>query len=418
MQRGHFLVQTDTQTVPVAAVMDRAARVREASAGIQRVERDTDCTVRVRQLDKHYRTDHGAVHAVRSVSFEVPRGALVTLLGPSGCGKTTILRSIAGLESPESGEIILHGDTVFSSRQGINRSPAQRRIGMVFQSYAIWPHMTVYENVAYPLRMQRVPRAEEKQRTLEVLELVGLGHAAQRSATALSGGQQQRVAVARAIVSQPELLLFDEPLSNLDARLRKELRQEIRDVQRRLGLSALYVTHDQEEAMAISDIVIVLDQGVIVDEGGPADVYQRPGSLFSANFMGDGNFFDGTVVALQETLVRVQTSLGDLIVRQPETAASLALDEPVTLLARPEYLQLYPADTVVPGNTPSSVLPGIVRSSTFLGPFTEHQIVLENDQVVTVRTLGFSHWEPDQPAQLVIQAEQLVVFQHPEQAEA
>src|SRR5579875_3447206 len=241
----------------------------------------------IRNLTMTYRTAAGEHQAVKGVSLEIKQGQFYTLLGPSGCGKTTILRCVAGLEHPDGGEIQIGGRTVYS---GDNRTwvpPHDRNIGMVFQSYAIWPHMTVFENVAFPLTVSgRLERKAIERKTMEVLELVGLADTAKRSATALSGGQQQRVALARALVREPRVLLLDEPLSNLDAQLRERMRGEIREVQQKLGITAVYVTHDQSEALAISDLVMLMNQGNIVEMGQPQQIYRFPRAEFTANFIG------------------------------------------------------------------------------------------------------------------------------------
>src|SRR5680860_929153 len=205
--------------------------------------------IEVKDLLKTF--DGGKVRAVDEIRFQVPPGQVLTLLGPSGCGKTTTMRSIAGLEKPDSGEIKIGERTVYSASEKVNLRPNQREVGMVFQSYAIWPHMTVYNNVSYPLKGNRIPRATVKERTMRALRLVGLEELAARRAPNLSGGQQQRVALARALVAEPEILLLDEPLSNLDAKLRDTMRQEIRELQQKLGITTLYVTHDQTEALSL-----------------------------------------------------------------------------------------------------------------------------------------------------------------------
>ncbi len=225
------------------------------------------------------------------VSFEIADGELVSLLGPSGCGKTTTLRCIAGLETPESGRIEIDGETVFDSTRGIMVEPYNRSIGMVFQSYAIWPHLTVFENVAFPLRIRHRPTAEVERRVMQVLEMVGLAALRARSAQQLSGGQQQRIAVARAIVHSPAVLLFDEPLSNLDAKLRDRTRAEIRKLQRELNVATVYVTHDQAEALSLSDRILVMRDGAIRQAGSPQQIYGEPLDRFVADVVGAANFF-------------------------------------------------------------------------------------------------------------------------------
>ncbi len=243
-------------------------------------------TVSVTGLVKRFGATNAAVDGV---SFEVKTGKFVTLLGPSGCGKTTTLRMIAGLERPDAGEIRVGTRVLSSGNRGVFVPPERREMGMVFQSYAIWPHMTVFENVAFPLREKSVPRAEIRDRVMATLELVGLGDYASRPAPLLSGGQQQRVALARALVGNPQVLLLDEPLSNLDARLREQMRFEIRSMQVRLGITTIFVTHDQLEAMTLSDNVIVMNAGRIEQTGSPRQVYEEPTTRYVMDFLGQVN---------------------------------------------------------------------------------------------------------------------------------
>ncbi|TMC79009.1 MAG: ABC transporter ATP-binding protein [Chloroflexi bacterium] len=253
-------------------------------------------TLRVESLRKTFTAQRGAVRAVEDVSFTVEDARFFTLLGPSGCGKTTTLRCIAGLERPEAGTIRLDDDVL--SGDGRFVPTHARDIGMVFQSYAIWPHMTVFENVAFPLRVSEHPpsRAETRRLVAEALVLVGLEGLEERPAPQLSGGQQQRLALARALVRKPKLLLLDEPLSNLDAKLRQRMRIELRELQRRLGITTVYVTHDQGEALFLSHRVAVMQNGRIVQEGRPRDLYASPASAFVADFVGDATFLPGEVV--------------------------------------------------------------------------------------------------------------------------
>ncbi|MFC0531442.1 ABC transporter ATP-binding protein [Phytohabitans kaempferiae] len=389
---------TATQSAPLAEVAQAVNEVRVPSAP------ELAPMVSIVDLHKHYRTAEGDVHAVRGISFDVARGEFVTLLGPSGCGKTTILRSVAGLETPTSGEIFINQRVVFSSGRRIRLTPAQRQIGMVFQSYAIWPHMSVFDNVAYPLRRRKLPKAEITARTTEVLEMLGLAHAAKRSATKLSGGQQQRVAVARALVSRAELILFDEPLSNLDAKLRKEVRQEIRDLQQRLGITVLYVTHDQEEAMAVSDRILVLESGEIKDQGPPARVYSRPTDVFAANFVGESETLDGTVVDADDDHWLVQTGIGRLqVARQPHD--TVRVSETVVLTVRPEHLQLWEPAAA----TRTQTIPGSVRSASFLGPFAELVVELESGHLVTARVSGGAGAAPGAPVHVRIEPHHVVL---------
>lgn len=247
-------------------------------------------------LRNEYASPHGTVHAVQGVSFRVEPGNFYTLLGPSGCGKTTTLRSIAGLETPVSGCIQLGERMVFDGARNVNIPVHARGMGMVFQSYAIWPHMTVFDNVAYPLRYsksKRIPRSQVSERVHHVLELVQMSAMSNRKATALSGGQQQRVALARAVVHSPDVLLLDEPLSNLDAQLRKDMRVELKGMVEELGTTVIYVTHDQVEALAMSDRIAVMDGGKIIQEGAPPELYRSPVNRFVASFVGEMNLLKG-----------------------------------------------------------------------------------------------------------------------------
>ena len=238
----------------------------------------------------------GHDRAVDGVSFSVPRGRFLTLLGPSGCGKTTTLMSIAGLHRIDAGEIEVGGVAYTSAARRLFLPPEKRDIGMVFQSYAIWPHMTVAQNVAYPLEIRKFDPTEIKDRVSEVLRLVGLGKMAGKVATQLSGGQQQRAALARAIVFQPRLLLFDEPLSNLDLKLREQMRIELKRIQREVGITSVYVTHDQAEALVMSDEIIVMSKGRIQQRGGPHDIYEQPVNRYVSNFIGVVNLLEGRIV--------------------------------------------------------------------------------------------------------------------------
>ena len=251
----------------------------------------------------------GPREVVADVSLAVAEGEFVVILGPSGCGKTTTLRMIAGLERPDRGTIAIDGNTVSASGRFVR--PEHRAIGMVFQSYAIWPHMTVCENVAYPLRVRGVPLRERRDRAGRVLDLVGLANEGPRPATALSGGQMQRVALARALVSDPALLLFDEPLSNLDLKLRERLRLELKDLQRRTGLTSIYVTHDQAEAVELADRIVVMQAGRIVQTGRPQDLYREPRTRFVAEFIAAANILPATIQAVTAPgILQVRTATG------------------------------------------------------------------------------------------------------------
>jgi len=326
----------------------------------------------VNGLCTEYADERGnVVRAAQDVSFEVPAGKLFTLLGPSGCGKTTTLRSIAGLEKPRSGEIVVRGQKIFSSESGIFVPPNQRGLGMVFQSYAIWPHMTVFENAAFPLQVSksRIPRKEIESKVLRVLKVVALEDLAEREATKLSGGQQQRLALARALVMEPPLLLLDEPLSNLDAKLRERMRFELKRLQRDLGITTVYVTHDQSEALALSHSVAVMDRGRIQQTGAPREIYERPANQFVADFIGTTNFLQATVSANGGSpgLYRVSSEVGDLEVRATET---LQPGSQVVISVRPEDIHLSERRP----EAGSNVLEGTVDTKVFLGESVDFRV--------------------------------------------
>ena len=299
----------------------------------------------IRNLTMTYRTAHGEHQAVKGVSLEIKQGQFYTLLGPSGCGKTTILRCVAGLEHPDGGEIEIGGRIVYSGEKRTWVPPHDRNIGMVFQSYAIWPHMTVFENVAFPLRHKKPKpnRAEIRDRVAKALSLVHLGGLEDRPAPYLSGGQQQRLALARALVAEPRVLLLDEPLSNLDAKLREEMRLEIREVVERLGVTTLFVTHEQIEALTMSDVMAVMNDGRIIQEGAPAEIYAKPKGAFVADFIGRSNFLAGTITALAgsngSSTAMVDTPIGPIRARvEPEAQVG----DNVTIAIRPENVALMP----------------------------------------------------------------------------
>ena len=282
----------------------------------------------------------GAVRAVDGVSLAVADGRLLTLLGPSGCGKTTTLRMIAGLEQNDTGRITIGDRVVSDPAAGVSVAPERREIGMVFQSYAIWPHMTVFANVAYPLEVRRRPSAEVRERVQGALRLMEMEHLADRPATALSGGQQQRVAIARALVFRPRVLLMDEPLSNLDAKLREQMRVEVRALQQRLGITTVYVTHDQEEAMVLSDEIAVMHEGRVLQAAAPETIYTRPANRTVAAFVGAPNLLEAKTrevrPATGATLARVEGEGWEGWCAGPE---DLVAGEPVTVIVRPEVIQ-------------------------------------------------------------------------------
>jgi iron(III) transport system ATP-binding protein len=311
------------------------------------------------------------VLAVDDVTFEVQDGELFTLLGPSGCGKTTTLRCIAGLEHPASGVIRL-GDKVLFDGRGTNVPVNRRALGMVFQSYAIWPHMSVFRNVAFPLeaepRRRRLSKPQIRERVARVLETVELSGYEDRPATKLSGGQQQRLALARAMVTSPALTLLDEPLSNLDAKLRESMRFELKRLQRELGLTAIYVTHDQAEALMMSSRIAVMNGGRIVQVGRPRDIYMHPSCRFVAEFVGTSNFVDGVVEGRDGLFTTVRTSEGML---RAETQAELALGTSVLVSLRPESLAIAPDE---PGVSAVNVWRGTVTTRAFIGDSADHVV--------------------------------------------
>jgi ABC-type Fe3+/spermidine/putrescine transport system ATPase subunit len=330
-------------------------------------------SIEVRDLVVRY----GQVVAVQGVTFSVAAGEHVTLLGPSGCGKTTTLRAIAGLEQPASGEIRIDGSPVFSSSPRVSVPPERRGLSMVFQSYAIWPHMTVFDNVAYGLRVRRMAEPEIAERVRWALKLVQLGALGARSASKLSGGQQQRVALARAFVFSPAVLLFDEPLSNLDAKLRAEMRLEIKELQRRLGITSVYVTHDLEEALAISDRIIVMRDGVIEQVGSPAEIYDRPRNTFVADFVGSANLIRGRhrPDLARDGLVVLETA-GGVIVHGVAHGRRVG---PETLFSvRTVHLRLARERPAAPVN----VWPATVRRRVFQGDFTQYHVEWDGRQLV------------------------------------
>jgi iron(III) transport system ATP-binding protein len=303
---------------------------------------------------------YGDMVAVNGVSFTVGRGEHVTLLGPSGCGKTTTLRAIAGLEQPVGGSIRIDGFAMYDAAERKNIPTEQRGVSMVFQSYAVWPHMTVFDNVAYGLRVRKQGMAEIKANVERALDLVQMRHLADRPASKLSGGQQQRVALARAVAFSPTVVLFDEPLSNLDAKLRAEMRVELRELQRRLDITSVYVTHDQEEALAISDRVIVMNVGVIEQIGTPEEIYNRPRSRFVADFVGSANLIKGKLLGDSQFAAE-----GGVMLRVTSGHKPHGKESEVAVRTAYIDLQSRPGD---------NQLPGKVRQRLFHGDFVQYVI--------------------------------------------
>ncbi|WP_273687745.1 ABC transporter ATP-binding protein [Ketogulonicigenium vulgare] len=336
--------------------------------------------IEVVDLVKSYRRENGTVITpVDHIDLIVAQNELVVLLGPSGCGKTTLLRCVAGLEGPDSGEIIVDGKVVFSSRKGIYEPPDRRALAMVFQSYALWPHMTVAQNVAFPLQSQKVATPEINERVSKALSMVGVGGLERQFPGRISGGQQQRVALARALVTNSSVVLFDEPLSNVDAQVRAQLRFELQSMQRRLQFSGLYVTHDQAEAMELGQRVAVLDNGKISAIGAPWEVYDRPTNEYVARFIGVANMWRGTVTCTG-TDVCVETPLGPI--RVHGGGASHAVGTALTVVARPEKLTL----TAERPTGDTNAIPVMVEAVMFSGAHTEVVCRAGDGSAVTVWT--------------------------------
>ena len=326
----------------------------------------TDPIVSIRDLSKAFRREDGSrAHAIDGISIDVSPGEFLVLLGPSGCGKTTLLRSIAGLEQPDAGTIAIRGKTVFEAGR-LDVPPERRRLSMIFQSYALWPHMTAYKNVAYPLQNRRLKKREISERVGRVFELVGIPELQHSYPGQMSGGQQQRVALARALAGDADLILFDEPLSNVDAKVREQLRFELLGMQRDLGFAALYVTHDQAEAMELANTIAVMGAGKIAQLGPPREIYLEPASRYVADFVGSSNELAGIVRALNGEFVTVATELGDV---RGVGADGVAVDSKVIVVCRPERTRLAREEPECPNRWR-----GNVRAAAFLGPNLEHVI--------------------------------------------
>ncbi len=322
----------------------------------------------------------GQVTAVDDITLTVERGEFLTLLGPSGCGKTTILRMIAGFETPTVGNILLDGDDI------TNRPASKRPMGMVFQSYALFPHMTAAQNIAFGLTIKHTPGDEIQRRVAELLELVGLGDKGRSYPHQLSGGQQQRVALARALAVEPKVLLLDEPLSALDAKVRVSLRNEIRRIQQQLKMTAIYVTHDQEEALAISDRIAVMARGHIEQLGQPEDIYSNPQSVFAATFVGNSNQFRGVLTSASEGLCQA----GSYTLHVPPQP-TMRDGESIMVIVRPEEMTISGAgeavapgiDASMNGAGTSNEISGVIELRTFLGPFTRFHVRARDESVLT-----------------------------------
>jgi iron(III) transport system ATP-binding protein len=361
----------------------------------------------VKGLYTEYASENGTVvKAAQNVGFEVPEGKLFTLLGPSGCGKTTTLRSIAGLERPTAGEIEVAGRTVYSSSGGIFVAPNKRNFGMVFQSYAIWPHMNVFQNVAFPLEVRKLGKREIENKVMRVLTAVQLDHLVDRDATKLSGGQQQRLALARALVMEPQLLLLDEPLSNLDAKLRDAMRTELKRLQHEFNLTTVYVTHDQSEALALSHEIAVMSDGFIVQIGSPRQIYEQPANQFVADFVGQTNFIPGAVATIDDRTgrARVATPLGELTVH---AATGVVRDAAVVVSVRPEDLEL--SEREFQPNADDNLVRGTVHAKEFLGEYLDFQVKV-GDVVLQARAHPSLRTPTGEPIFVRMRAEKCVAI--------
>ena len=326
----------------------------------------SDIKLRIEDLRKTYGTEV----AVDGLSTTVEAGQLKSLLGPSGCGKTTTLRCVAGLEKPDSGRIYIDDELVSAPEEDVHVSASDRGIGMVFQSYAVWPHMTVEENVRFPLKVQKIgTKAERREQVDEVLTRVGLDKYANNLSTNLSGGQQQRVAIARALVTEPEILLFDEPLSNLDAKLRRDMRLEIKELYEEFGTTILYVTHAQDEAMFLSDDIAVMLDGKIVEEGSPVRLHNDPQTFFGMNFMGHCNTVPGRITSVDETTTLVDTRIGDL--RGDTDRSGFATGQEVYFCFRPKACRMLGPDDTGEGD---NILTGDLAMQAATRDFIEYEV--------------------------------------------
>lgn len=326
--------------------------------------------IRISRLSKSFRRTGGStVTPVDQVDLEVGAEEMVVLLGPSGCGKTTLLRCVAGLEQPDAGEIEIDGQLVFSAKKKIHLPPDQRRLSMIFQSFALWPHMTVFDNVAYPLESRGAPRREIAGRVGATLELVGIGNLGAQYPAQISGGQQQRVALARALVANTSVVLFDEPLSSVDAKVREQLRVELKRMQQKIRFSGLYVTHDQTEAMELGHRVAVLESGKVAALGEPRSIYEFPPSEYVANFVGAANIWPGKVIRSDGNGVLVQTGFGDFLAAATNVSGT-SPGQPVKIIVRPEKFRLESGA----GEERPNALRVRIETRLFAGAYTEYLV--------------------------------------------
>jgi iron(III) transport system ATP-binding protein len=357
--------------------------------------------VRLEHLSKRFRARSGLQPAVDDVSLSIAKGESLTLLGPSGCGKTTILRMIAGLEQPDHGSIFIGNETVVSTETGVDLPPERRRIGMVFQSYAIWPHMTVGQNVGFPLRVRRVSSAEKRERVRQALALVGLSALEDQPATQLSGGQQQRVALARALVHEPSLLLLDEPLSNLDVKLREQMRVELKLLQARLNVTLIHVTHDQTEALSLSDRIVILNAGRVEQIGAPRELYENPRTPFVRDFLGKSVTLAGRIRSAANGSLAIELNgHPDALLQVPAgTGPLIAPGRDVEISVRPEAVRLgHPADS-----QSEYPLKAVVEAVLYQGERSECEVRI-GDAIFSIYLPSSARVSPGETVDLVIAA--------------
>jgi len=330
--------------------------------------------IQIKELSKYYYSDGRIIKALDNISITIPSKRICTLLGPSGCGKTTLLRCIVGLEKPDSGEIKIGDEMVWCSKKGINIPTEKRGLAMVFQTYAIWPHMNVYNNIAYPLQIKNFPKEEIRKKVEKALHFVKLDGFEKRAATNISGGQQQRVALARALIAEPKVILFDEPLSNLDAKLREETRRELRNFLSELKITAAYVTHDQIEALALSDVIAVMNSGYIVEVGSPRQIYFNATHKFVADFIGRANLVKAIVKLQQKDKTIVSSKIGTFVCQKRD----FPVGSKVILCIRPEFIYLK-EDKV---SKDKNIITGKIENLIFVGEACEGEISIGNERLM------------------------------------
>ena len=331
--------------------------------------------IHIKSVSKDFFSEGKRIKALANVELTIPANQIFTLLGPSGCGKTTLLRCIVGLETPDLGEIAIGEEIVWSKEKNIFVPPEKRGLSMVFQTYAIWPHMTVFDNVAYPLQIRKESKEEIRSKVEKILRFVQLEGFEKRPATKLSGGQQQRVALARALIPEPKVILFDEPLSNLDAKLREETRKELRSFLTELKITAVYVTHDRIEALSLSDTIAVMKDGRIVDIGTPKNIYFDSDHRFVADFIGQANLIDGKVTAIEDSYAIVDSSFGNIACQK---SPNISVGNAVTLCIRPEFIRVVKGDT----SEGMNIFRGRVESLLFVGDAYEGEIIIADTRLI------------------------------------